>query len=478
MQRYDTFLEQLVTSDEVDQWMDGAEAADQALAGALGLSGLAQNGAVTEKSGTPNLSVDVSGPLVAYDASGNRIAVAALTNVPVSLDENSVSTTVVTGGHERYLSIFVTFARSLTDPRLDGAGATVFYNRAESYSFQVVQAASAPLGTASRPALRAGSVLLADVKLINGQTSVLNADISTTRTQYVHVLTGTPKSVGARTAKAAMQLLEDQINDIINGVVTIAASSVNYAGGAAWLDGLTNPAASVEAQFDKIITDLSDVTGTTSSGASRIGFAPQGTIAATNVQAALKELSDEKAALAGATFTGAVVGNTTITAPDGGFRYPTPLTRSQQIALQHGTPIGGSINSFLTMPAPGIVAWTLTTAGAGIHFPVNLPNGAVFTNVTVTVQQMTAGAPGQMSIKVWKYTPSTTSVGAAVQLGSTMTFTAGTGFKVEVASFSTVIDNISSSYFIEVIGSASATATDEYLHNVSVVYDDVGPAHN
>lgn len=47
------------------------------------------------------------------------------------------------------------------------------------------------------------------------------------------------------------------------------ASAIGYAGGAAWADGTTNPAATVEAQLDKIITDLNSTAG--SSGTHKIG---------------------------------------------------------------------------------------------------------------------------------------------------------------------------------------------------------------
>jgi hypothetical protein len=388
MQRYDAYQGQLVTSAEVDQWFDACEAADQAIAGALGLSGLAQNGSVSEKSGTPNLSVDVSGPLVAYDSSGNRIAVGgATTNLSVTLDENSSSTTVVTVGHERYLSLFVKFERALSDARLDALGDTISYNRAESYSFDLAMGASAVIGTASRPALRAGSVLLADIRLANGQTSVLNADIYTDRTQYVFELTGSPKTARARTPEATMQLLEDQINEIITGVITIAATSVTYAGGAAWLDGLTNPATTVEAQLDKIISDLSDVTGTSSSGASRIGFAPEGTIAATNVQAALKELSDEKAGL------NTAVNFTSVTTTSAAFtRVVSPL-KAQPL-----TPSGTAEWDY---QATG--DWIATVGSGDLMYCLDdvLNDGDIITDVTVHGY---AAGGGTVTVGVTRYT--------------------------------------------------------------------------
>jgi hypothetical protein len=47
------------------------------------------------------------------------------------------------------------------------------------------------------------------------------------------------------------------------------AEAIIYAGGPNWIDGVTNPATTVESQLDKIITDFSDFTATTS-GADKI----------------------------------------------------------------------------------------------------------------------------------------------------------------------------------------------------------------
>lgn len=43
---------------------------------------------------------------------------------------------------------------------------------------------------------------------------------------------------------------------------TTAAASISYAGGPAWADGTTNPGTTVEAQLDKIVSDLAGATGT------------------------------------------------------------------------------------------------------------------------------------------------------------------------------------------------------------------------
>jgi hypothetical protein len=57
-----------------------------------------------------------------------------------------------------------------------------------------------------------------------------------------------------------------------------AASAVSYAGGGNWADGTTNPATTVEAQLDKIISDLVATAGAARVGAAAAGNLPAGTV--------------------------------------------------------------------------------------------------------------------------------------------------------------------------------------------------------
>jgi hypothetical protein len=63
---------------------------------------------------------------------------------------------------------------------------------------------------------------------------------------------------------ALLTALRDHVN-LASGAH--AATAISYAGGNAWADGTTNPATTVEAQLDKIISDLGG-----SAGAAKIGF--------------------------------------------------------------------------------------------------------------------------------------------------------------------------------------------------------------
>lgn len=468
MQRYDHYLRQRLTEGELDSDFDAVEQALGYAASASGVYGLCANGAVTQKSGTPNLSVDVTGPLVAYDEDGQRIAVAALTNVPVSVDKDSASTAVTVPGDERYLSLFVKYQRALSDPRLDGAGDTVFYNRAESFSFVVVQGAQAPLGTAAKPALLASHVLLADIKLIFGQTSVLNADITTTRTQFMVTLTGTPKSVQARSQLIALQDLEDQINDIINGVVTIAASSVTYGTSGFWADGASKiTSTNIESAVDEVVSDLA-----AAAGASRIGFNPTGNIASTAVQAAIAELDTEKARVGGTnTFTGLQTFSTGVSVASGVTITSGGLTQTGVTTFRHF----GALQAVSNTDAAGVPSWRMgngltgwfcTTPNVGysyLNYSLDecLNDGDVLTEVSLRVDPSAArGAGNRMVFDLYKV--SFNGVATALDGGTTWEDDGTANAQTITATLGApaTIDKTGFVYVLHLRAGASATVDD------------------
>ncbi len=278
MKRHDYYFRQKVTHGELDEGFDYAENADHALATDPGLFGVCFGFGVAEHSPAPDLTVDVDGPGAAYDQYGQRIAFAALQTCDVSEDSDGASTAVINLGNEKYVSVFIKFKRVNSDPRLDGAGVTVYFTRDESWEFIVRQGAEAAIGAATPPALEADAVLLSDVRLIQGQTQVLNADIYDDRRQSVFVI----ELAGRYTAR----LMAGQLQEAIATLTTLwdahvsgtdydhLASDINYEGGGAWHDGTTNPAATVEAQLDKIITDLVAAAGSDRLGSAAVAQSP------------------------------------------------------------------------------------------------------------------------------------------------------------------------------------------------------------
>jgi hypothetical protein len=72
----------------------------------------------------------------------------------------------------------------------------------------------------------------------------------------------------AGTVKSQLDALLAAINAHINlASGAHAASATSYAGGGNWADGTTNPATTVEAQLDKVISDLASAGGADKVGA-------------------------------------------------------------------------------------------------------------------------------------------------------------------------------------------------------------------
>lgn len=117
------------------------------------------------------------------------------------------------------------------------------------------------------------------------------------------------------------------------------ASSTTYAGGAAWLDGTANPAATVEAQLDKLITDLIATT-LNASGADRIGIdAKVYGFASQSAESVKARINAIEVAKANTGFTNTFTATQIIDAPDeteaAGFAIKTadlPVVRYKPIA--------------------------------------------------------------------------------------------------------------------------------------------------
>jgi hypothetical protein len=247
MDRKDYYYREKVTEAELDGGFDDAEQADHDMMADFGLIGIAYGMGVAEHSPSANLTVDVAGPGCAYDNLGQRIHFATLQNVNCALDYLGFSTAVLGALNERYLGVFVKFARNPADPRIDGHGATIYFEQEEYHSFVVVKGTEAPIGLAVPPSPPSTDhVLLQDVRLIFGQTQILNADLSATRRDTTFKATW----------KDGTQLLQGQIDDALEEIVsTLAALSGAVKIGAAATAG--SPTAlvdgSVKSQVDALL---------------------------------------------------------------------------------------------------------------------------------------------------------------------------------------------------------------------------------
>ncbi len=197
MNRKDFFFRQKLKESELDAAFDEAEIADRNIMVDLGMVGVISNGVVTEESPTPDLTVDVSGAMIGRTPLGERLFFGSTLNVDLSKDGDlpvgsggtgdGVTTAVGSGGNERWVSIFLIADRILADPRTDGLGATVFFDRFESFHFTIVKSAelAAPIAIGNAPVTPAGAIRLADVRFAFGTTQIFNADIDVTNRNTV-----------------------------------------------------------------------------------------------------------------------------------------------------------------------------------------------------------------------------------------------------------------------------------------------------
>ncbi len=216
---YSWFFKQAVTEENMNDAFGAVQSSMFNLMTDQKLVGLAQGGTPGPTTPTANLSIVIGGPTYAYDQLGERIY-APTFSADCSKDLNNVSTAVSGAGNEKYLSVFVLFERTLSDPVIDGNGMTVYYVQAESYIYEVYQGAEAPVGTATHPALINPGLLVADVHLIFGQTQIMSGDISTSRAQATFNFVQSPFSILAGNVPDAIEAMLTDLNQHVNSIGT------------------------------------------------------------------------------------------------------------------------------------------------------------------------------------------------------------------------------------------------------------------
>jgi hypothetical protein len=208
------YYSEIVTASAMNEAFDGVESAIRAVSEDNDITGIVSGFGVTEQA-PPAMAVDVGGPGIAYDKDGKRLSTAATTTaVDCSTDEYGVSTTVTTPGESRYLGIFVRFLERSEDPEIDGNGVSVYTRSYEDIEIFVRQGASA-VGP-SRVALLDNAILLADVLLAFGSTTVTTGMLSVTRRE------DWLRKVGASLGTKAFGTARDFISDLFDEVDAIS----------------------------------------------------------------------------------------------------------------------------------------------------------------------------------------------------------------------------------------------------------------
>lgn len=260
MDRRDFYFKQPVTESELNGAFDAVEQSIWALMSDNGLTGIAAGMVGAQASPTPNLTVSISGPGYAYDAAGERIFLSSPTTlVDLTLDSNGVPTSVTTG-NERYLSVYIKFARTQSDPRIDGASNSIFFVSDESFEIIVVQGTSNSVGSASRPTIDpTQGLLLFDVHRTASQSQIFNADILTDRRQDTFNIVQTPVSIQAGTLRTGLTAILTALNNHITGVGGASHPDTGITSAAASGSPLALPGGSVRDQLLALQTEVNTV---------------------------------------------------------------------------------------------------------------------------------------------------------------------------------------------------------------------------
>ncbi len=232
---------------------------------------------------------------------------------------------LVGGGstHTIRLPVGVPFVQTLTDDRARGfagnlnALATALFSHL--FSASDAHAASAITGFTSTTTWADGTTItgttlkqtledvLTDLKSTTGGSSGAGRIGAPT----VSIGGSAPNSLASGTVLSQLTALLTALQaHVVATSGAHAATAISYAGGGNWADGTTNPATTVEAQLDKVVTDLGG-----SGGAAKLGFAGSGTWAdgttnpAATVEAQLdKIVSDLSPSTGSAKIGGAATG--------------------------------------------------------------------------------------------------------------------------------------------------------------------------
>lgn len=288
--RRNWFTGQLVTQQDWRGSDAALEQADRDLCADLLFIGICSGHVVTAQ-GPASLSLDVSAGL-SYSPLGEKMRTSGAAVISTIFDYLGVATACATAGKSKVLSLFIIPDRTPSDPRPDATNTTVYFVQAESYRLVIYQGAEAT-SNPTPPALIADGILLADITLAYGATSLASGTLSIVRRQDLIVLTGAPFGSGGSGGRygsclAALQAIVSRYDGLINGTGdTLAGASMPYGGSGTWVNAVAGIAAgTTESGLDGIVAALASTT-TSTSGGDRIGIAADATASPTLAPASL-----------------------------------------------------------------------------------------------------------------------------------------------------------------------------------------------
>jgi hypothetical protein len=515
MNRRDAFYEQLVSSGNVNEWLNDPEVAERAIMSDLGFSGIMSGLVASQNSSPPNLTVDVTGGL-AYDQLGERCFVPSTQTVDLSVDYLSVSTAVVGAGNSKVISLFIQFDRLLQTPVTDGNGNTVYYDELEYYSWFVVQGSEAPTGTQVPPAKVNPGLLVCNVTIAYGATAIVNGDITATTRDSLVVIQpgGTPLlSIREGSYLAALVDIVTAVNSIAAGSAGLTATGIAYAGSGDWVNSITGiPAGSVASALSAIVADLASEAG---DGASKIGvgnivgatsvipegsvkaalvalqggaviemvasgaFADASTLGATNIQAWLGNLVSKLAAISTNDGAGTIGAKTSGSLVAGSVRSQLDALNAGKVSVvtsgnHYPLPSGDVVTRVQETPFVNLVSTpSVSVAGMSanpgdvIQVAVNAPHGATINSIALREGAGGGVVPGTKASFVFYEVDVTT--GSIAALGTASDATVNTGsHDLSLAGLTVVVDRSTKHYYLIYTAESGGTSAARTIYSPRV----------
>ena len=310
------------------------------------------------------------------------------------------------------MSIAAYWAELETDPEIDGHLALVQFRRLDAIRYRLIQGTAAAIGTATLPTVSDYGVLLADVRLYNGQTTIVDADIHFGRVKYLKRL----MSQWDINDSPDFKVLQDDPLDLSvtanPGVGNIGGTIISYAGGTPGFFSLPAPG---DSRYDVVYVDFAGNT-LIQEGVEVIDPAvpsiptdtPGLVLAAVLLHGSTTVITQE-----------AITDLRGFLSTVGGISFP--VISGQISAYQHGNLGGGSLHAVATESVPGFMSAAdktkldgITPGGgttAGYHLPFTTVNGspnvpAIPTqqpqaeSVTFLSQVFTVGGNAQVLVSV------------------------------------------------------------------------------
>lgn len=209
MNRKSFYFGQEVTETELNAAFDDVSAAFGNFLRGFEYVGITKGADIVPNS-PPNMTVVASAPATIYDQNQNHIEWLVNQVVNCAIDENGNATAVSGVGNDKWLTIFAEYRETLSDPRTNDRGEPVYFVRTEGFRLNVVQGAEGL--SPARPPLRSTQILLADILITHGQTTITAPDIDDSRIEFAYTLSGSPFEINEKNLQDVLQEMLDILN--------------------------------------------------------------------------------------------------------------------------------------------------------------------------------------------------------------------------------------------------------------------------